>query len=34
MSLRLRLAVCYGILFALILPLVTLFSSALHARGQ
>ncbi len=34
MSLRLRLAVCYGTLFALILPLVTLFSYALHARGQ
>lgn len=34
MSLRLRLAICYGTLFALILPLVTLFSYALHARGQ
>ena len=34
MSIRLRLAVCYGVLFAVILPLVTLLSYAIHARGQ
>jgi two-component system OmpR family sensor kinase len=34
MSIRLRLAVCYGVLFAVILPLVTLLSYAFHARGQ
>src|SRR5712692_2611211 len=34
MSIRLRLAFCYGALFAVILPLVTLLSYAIHARGQ
>src|SRR5512135_596201 len=34
MSIRLRLALCYGVLFAFILPLVTLLSYAIHARGQ
>lgn len=34
MSIRLRLALSYGTLFALILPLVTVLSYALHARGQ
>jgi two-component system OmpR family sensor kinase len=34
MSIRLRLALCYGALFALILPLVTLLSYAIHARSQ
>ena len=34
MSLRLRLSLCYGILFALILPLVMVLSYAIHARGQ
>lgn len=34
MSLRLRLALCYGGLFAVILPHVTLLSYAIHARGQ
>src|SRR5437016_3745562 len=34
MSMRLRLALCYGGLFAVILPLVTLLSYAIHARGQ
>ena len=34
MSIRLRLALCYGALFALILPLMTLLSYAIHARGQ
>ncbi len=34
MSIRLRLALCYGTLFALILPLVTLLSYAIHARSQ
>ena len=34
MSIRLRLAFCYGILFALILPLVTVLSYALYARSQ
>jgi two-component system, OmpR family, sensor kinase len=34
MSIRLRLALCYGALFALILPLVIVLSYAVHARGQ
>src|SRR5258708_7462378 len=34
MSIRLRLALCYGILFALILPLVTVLSYAIHTRSQ
>ncbi len=34
MSIRLRLALCYGVLFAVILPLLTLLSYAIHARGQ
>jgi two-component system OmpR family sensor kinase len=34
MSIRLRLALCYGALFALILPLVIVLSYAIHARGQ
>ncbi len=34
MSIRLRLALCYGALFALILPLMALLSYAIHARGQ
>ncbi len=34
MSIRLRLAFCYGILFALILPMVTVLSYAIHARSQ
>src|SRR5947209_9030316 len=34
MSIRLRLALCYGALFAVILPLVTLLSYAIHSRGQ
>ncbi|SRR6266568_2565018 len=34
MSIRLRLALCYGALFAVILPLLTLLSYAIHARGQ
>ena len=34
MSIRLRLALCYGALFAVILPLVTLLSYAIHERGQ
>ena len=34
MSIRLRLALCYGALFALILPLMTVLSYAIHARGQ
>ena len=34
MSIRLRLALCYGALFAVILPLMTLLSYAIHARGQ
>lgn len=34
MSIRLRLALWYGVLFALILPLVTLLSYAIHGRGQ
>lgn len=34
MSIRLRLALCYGVLFALILPLMTVLSYAIHARGQ
>lgn len=34
MSIRLRLALCYGILFALILPMVTVLSYAIHARSQ
>jgi signal transduction histidine kinase len=33
MSIRLRLAFCYGILFALILPIVTVLSYAIHARS-
>ena len=34
MSIRLRLALCYGTLFAVILPLITLLSYTIHARGQ
>ncbi len=34
MSIRLRLAFCYGILFALLLPMVTVLSYAIHARSQ
>ena len=34
MSIRLRLALCYGALFAVILPLMALLSYAIHARGQ
>ncbi|GHO80179.1 two-component sensor histidine kinase [Ktedonobacter sp. SOSP1-85] len=34
MSIRLRFAFCYGTLFALILPLMTVLSYAIHARGQ
>ena len=34
MSIRLRMALCYGILFALILPMVTILSYAIHARSQ
>jgi signal transduction histidine kinase len=34
MSIRLRLALCYGTLFAVILPLVSVLSYAIHARGQ
>lgn len=34
MSIRLRLALCYGALFAVILPLVTLLAYAIHERGQ
>lgn len=34
MSIRLRLALCYGALFAVILPLVIVLSYAIHARGQ
>src|SRR6516164_809293 len=34
MSIRLRLALCYGALFALILPLVFVLSYAIHSRGQ
>lgn len=34
MSIRLRLALCYGVLFALILPRVTILSYSLHARSQ
>jgi len=34
MSIRLRLALCYGILFALILPLVIVLSYAIYARSQ
>src|SRR6266567_4419833 len=34
MFIRLRLALCYGILFALILPVVTLLSYAIHMRSQ
>jgi two-component system OmpR family sensor kinase len=34
MSIRLRLALCYGALFAVILPLMTVLSYAIHARGQ
>lgn len=34
MSIRLRLALCYGALFAVILPLITVLSYAIHARGQ
>jgi two-component system, OmpR family, sensor kinase len=34
MSIRLRLALCYGALFAVILPLVTVLSYVIHARGQ
>jgi signal transduction histidine kinase len=34
MSIRLRLALCYGALFAVILPLMMVLSYAIHARGQ
>ncbi len=34
MSIHLRLALCYGALFAVILLLVTLLSYAIHARGE
>src|SRR5579859_3384917 len=34
MSIRLRLALCYGALFAVIIPLLTFLSYAIHARGQ
>src|SRR5215472_3529680 len=34
MSIRLRLALCYGTLFAVIIPLLTFLSYAIHARGQ
>ncbi len=34
MSIRLRLALWYGALFAVILPLVMVLSYAIHARGQ
>jgi two-component system, OmpR family, sensor kinase len=34
MSIRLRLALCYGILFALILPMFTVLCYAIHARSQ
>ncbi len=34
MSIRLRLALCYGTLFAVILPLLAVLSYAIHARGQ
>src|SRR5690348_250046 len=34
MSIRMRLALCYGALFAVILLLVTLLSYASHARGE
>ncbi len=34
MSIRLRLALCYGTLFALILPIVTVLSYAIHSRSQ
>jgi HAMP domain-containing protein len=34
LSIRLRLALCYGALFALILLLVIVLSYAIHARGQ
>src|SRR5213593_3909925 len=34
MSIRLRLALWYGVLFALVLVLVTLFSYIFHVRGH
>src|SRR6266702_5869262 len=34
MSIRLRLALCYGALFAAVLLLITLLSYAIHARGE
>src|SRR5215470_14871036 len=34
MSIRLRLALCYGTLFAVIIPLLTFLSYAIHACGQ
>src|SRR5215470_6387269 len=34
MSIRLRMALCYGTLFAVIIPLLTFLSYAIHARGQ
>src|SRR5438046_2675584 len=34
MSIRLRLALWYGVLFALVLVLVTLFSYVFHVRGH
>ena len=34
MSIRLRLALCYGILFALILPMFAVLCYAIHARSQ
>jgi len=34
MSIRLRLALCYGLLFTLVLFLVAVFSYAIHERGQ
>src|SRR5215470_8140687 len=34
MSIRLRLVLCYGALFAIILLLILLLSYAIHARGE
>ena len=34
MSIRVRLALCYGLLFTLVLLLVAVFSYAIHERGQ
>src|SRR5215470_17366995 len=34
MSIRLRLVLCYGALFAVILLLIMLLSYAIHARGE